>query len=130
MAHDDPTIRPSEDITDPFRLSGKLVPLVRSNGSQIPLLPPAELSACMMLGRRVSAMLVAMRETGIDLIPPHPGVAGADFAIAHCFRSLDFDSLNRCTDVDLLREYVQIAKHIDRSTCAFPTLVPLRFAKH
>lgn len=128
MAHDDPTIRTSEDITDPFRLSGKLQPLVRSNGISFPPMSLEDMATCKRLGKRVSDMLVAERQRGVDLIPPHPGVAGADFAIAHARRTLRLAVLERVSDSDLLREYVQIARHIDRPTLQFSTLVPLRFA--
>lgn len=133
MAHNDPIAKTSTDITDPFRLEPDAIirKAERSNGSRIEIerLRPGELQILVSLGRRVSAILVTMREAGAQIMPPHPGVAGADWTIAHLARDFDLMTLARLPDDDLLREYVQVAKHIDRTTCQFSSLTPLRYAR-
>lgn len=131
MAHDDPLKKLSFDITDPFRYEGNFAP-VQTNGIKIPFhtIKPDRLLRIRRLGDRASRLLVALRESGTPLMPPHPAVASADFAVVELRRGLKLDYLELLDDLSFLYEYAMIARHIDRPRGEISTLAPLQCAEH
>jgi len=131
MAHDDPLKKLSFDITDPFRYEGNFAP-VQTNGIKIPFhtIKPDRLLRIRRLGDRASRLLVAMRESGRQLMPPHPAVASADFAVVELRRGLRLEYLELLDDLSFLCEYATIARHIDRLRGEISTLAPLQCAEH
>lgn len=130
MAHDDPLKKLSFDVTDPFRYEGNFAP-VQTNGIKIPFhtIAPDRLIRIRRLGGRASALLVAMRESGRQLMPPHPAVASADFAVVELRRGLLLDRLESLDDLSFLVEYATIARHIDRLRGEISSLALLQCAK-
>lgn len=131
MAKDDPLSHTSSDIADPLRYEGNFSP-VKSNGVRIPFerITPLELVVLRDLGRRVTLILVQMREVGgVHLMPPHEAISSADFAVAHLQFGLDLPRLREATNDDLLREYLEIARHIDRRIGVIGDGARLRFVK-
>ena len=131
MAKDDPLSRTSKDITDPFRYEGNFAP-ERSNGIRIPWerISPVDMVLLRQLGKRVTAILVDMRERGgVQLMPPHDAMSSADFAVAHLQRPLDLQAMMLAPDDELLREYVTIARYINRRMGVLLPGARLRFLK-
>lgn len=131
MAHDDPLKKLSFDVTDPFRYEGNFAP-VQTNGIKIPFetIDKGRLIRIRRLGDRASALLVGLRESGVEIMPPHPAVASADFAVVELRRGLNLELLESMGAHDFLEQYVTIARHIDRPRGEFSSLVPLRCAVH
>lgn len=131
MAHDDPLKRTSKDYLDPFRYEGTNFRPPKSNGVHIPfeIIEPRDMIVIRRLGEQLSRMLVTLRDSGLQIMPPHPAVASADLAVVHLRRGLDLEAFSRASPEDQLQEYCNIARQIDRQLGEFPSLAPLRFAR-
>lgn len=130
MAHDDPLKKLSFDVTDPFRYEGNFAP-VQTNGIKIPFetIDKGRLIRIRRLGDRASALLVGLRESGLQIMPPHPAVASADFAVVELRRGLNLEMLEAMDDLAFLNEYATIARWIDRPRGEISTLAPLLCAR-
>lgn len=131
-AKDDTTgFATSDDLTNPFRFEGSREPIktngISVNWNEVSLIDRA---ICMELGKRASALIVAIAQSRPgSIVPPHPAICGMDFAVVHLRRGLDLQAFMNADDLTFTQEFVKIAQHINRRLMTFPADVRLRFEK-
>lgn len=123
-----------QDDNDPFIHAGKIVPITKSNGAQLPnftSMNPMELGLCLAIGKRASELISqhAIDHPEKNIVPPHPLICAVDVAVAHLAVPLDLKRFFNADNLTFIPEFVQIARHIDRVANFFPTTVELKFKK-
>jgi len=122
------------DDNDPFIYAGKIVPIVKRNGAQLPnfaSMNPMELGLCLAIGKRAAELIHqhAIDHPEKNIVPPHPLICAVDVAVAHLAVTLDLKRFFNADNLAFIPEFVQIAHHIDRVNNLFPTDVALKFRK-